>query len=341
MKAIPITKYGKPETLKITDFPDPITGVDDVLIRVKAFGVNFADIMARKGLYEDAPNKPFVPGYEVAGVVEKTGKNVKSFAPGDRVMAITPFGGYAEFAVTRSTGCVKIPAIITDEQAASIPVVFLTALHSLLYTGPLFPNDRVLIHAAAGGVGQAAVQIAKWKKAVIIGTAGSDAKIKLLQDQGVDYTINYRKQDYAKGVKNLFRPEGIDIILDSIAGDNVKKGISLLRAHGRVVVFGVAAFSDRSIGKMPGLISSLVSMLTINSVDMMRSSLGLYTVNMKRIGDEKPELLEHEFKELAGLFSSGVLKPVLERSLSWKEIAKAHDDMENRRTTGKTVMIID
>ena len=341
MKAIPFQKKGPADALEIVTWPDPMIEADEVLIEVKAFGLNYADIMARKGQYYDAPPMPFIPGYEVAGVVKEVGSSVKKIKKGQKVLAFTDFGGYAELAKTKEEGCLLLPKGMNFAQAASIPVNFATAYHCLHNTGIINKTSRVLIHAAAGGVGLSAIQIAKNAGCEVFGTAGSDAKLSLLKEYGVDHPINYRTQDFAQEVMRITDNEGIDIILDSIGGAYIKKGIKILRPNGRMVSFGVAALSSRGgLGSLT-LIPEVLSMVTLSAIDLLSKSKSFYGVNMKALGDARPDILRSILDEVLKQFEKKKLKTVIHKEYSWKQIAEAHALIESRASTGKIVLLVD
>jgi len=309
---------------------------------VSCFGLNFADILARKGEYPDAPPFPFIPGYEVAGTVIAVGENVANFRVGMRVAALTPFGGYAEYAVAPAMGAFEIPENMSFIEAAAIPVAFVTAYYSLHMTGSLRPGDKILIHAAAGGVGLAAVQIAKLAGLTIYGTASKQKLDSLKQEWGVDHCIDYRANDF---VEEVFKIDGtkkgsIDIVLDSLGGSQFKKDMSILRPGGRVVGIGVASLQDRSISKTIGLIGGVISMMTINAIDMLLHSITFCGVNLKRLGDHRPDLLAHCLEKIQQLFIEGKLRTKVYKVYEWKEIIQAHKDIESRITTGKLILSI-
>lgn len=341
MRAIPYHSPSSAESLKVESWKAPQCGEHEVLIEVRAFGLNFADIMARKGQYADAPKFPFVPGYEVAGIVRAVGLGVTGFTPGDEVLALTHFGGYAELAVADERAVVKKPAGMSFADAASIPVNFLTAYHALFETGTLRRGAKVLIHAGAGGVGLAAVQLARHAGCTIFATAGSEKKLELLAQYGVEYPINYQTTDYEREVLRLTGGAQLDVVLDSVGGNYFKKDLNLLRPHGRVVAFGAAAFADRNPLKLPLLLPQLVSMLTLSMIDLMLMSKGFYGVNMLRVAKDNPDLLQHELQQVMRLFAEKKLKTVVSRQMSWHQIGAAHEMLENRSSTGKIVLMVD
>jgi len=341
MKAIPFQRASDSLALKIEDWPEPKPAPNEILIEVKAFGLNFADIVARKGQYNDAPKFPFVPGYEVSGIVRQIGAEVKNFKIGDEVLALTLFNGYAELAVADERAAAKKPATLTFADAASIPVNFLTAYHSLFETGSLMKNAKVLIHAGAGGVGLAAIQMAKNHGCTIFATAGSEKKLALLSEYGVDYPINYQTTDFEREVIRLAGGKNIDVVLDSVGGSYFKKDLNLLRPHGRVVGFGAAALTERNIFALPSILPQVISMVTLSMIDLMLNSKGFYGVNMLRVAKDNPELLNYEMKAIMDMFAAKKLKTVISRQLSWKQIGDAHHMLESRSSTGKIVLMVD
>ncbi|MCS6971620.1 MAG: zinc-binding dehydrogenase [Turneriella sp.] len=340
MRAIPFRSPSGPGALHIESWPEPEAKSGELLIAVRAFGLNFADILARKGMYNDAPRYPFVPGYEVAGVVQATSDGVP-FRTGDEVMALTHFGGYAELAVADARLVVRKPPKLSFAEAASIPVNFLTAYHALFGTGPLRRGANVLIHAGAGGVGLAAVQLARNAGCTIFATASSEQKLELLSQFGVHHAINYQTTDFEREVLRLAGGANIDVVLDSVGGAYFKKDLNLLRPNGRVVAFGAAAFTDRNPLRLPFLVPQLVSMLTLSMVDLMVHSRGFYGVNMLRIAKDNPELIAEELAAILQLFNEGKVKTFVSRQMSWRQIGEAHELLESRGSTGKIVLMVD
>ena len=221
MRETVITRRGGPEVLQVREASDPAPGRGEVRIAVRAAGVNFADVMARLGLYPDAPPLPAVVGYEVAGIVDAVGDGVTAFRVGDRVLALTRFGGYASAVVVAAAQTFATPAQLTDIEAASVPVNYLTASIALYRLANVGPDDTVLIYGAGGGVGIAATQLAKLRKATVIGTA-STSKIDAIRALGVDHAVDHRRQDVAAEVRRLTSGRGADVILDPIGGRQFK-----------------------------------------------------------------------------------------------------------------------
>src|SRR6185503_9296766 len=231
MRQIVTTANGDIDVLKVQEKPDPTPGDDEVVIKVRAAGLNFADILARQGLYPDGPPKPCVMGYEVSGVVESAGKDVNSSFAGKSVVAMTRFGGQSELVAVKATQMFEKPERLTFEQAAAIPVNYLTAYALLIVMGSLHTGESVLIHNAGGGVGLAALDIAKKIGAETYGTASS-SKHTTPTERGLDHPIDYRTQDWLPVLQQLTNGRGVDLVIDPIGGAHWKKSYEALRHAG-------------------------------------------------------------------------------------------------------------
>lgn len=337
MQAVTIRRFGGPETLVAEETPDPSPGAGEVLIDVAASGVNFADTLARQGLYRDAPPLPFIPGYEVAGRIAALGPGVTAFEVGQPVLAFTNFTGYASRAVSPARGTFPLEEGDDLVEAAALPVNFVTAWHSIFRVGGVKEGDRVLVHAAAGGVGLAAVQMLKHAGAVIFGTAGGPKKIEVLEAHGVDHPIDYRAVDFERAVRAI-APEGIDLILDSIGGAYHKKGRRLLRAGGTLVAFGMASMSAPTGRSMLRVLKAVVQTGFVNPLTHMMQSKGYVGVNMKRIGDENPDLLAYEMQKVIEGWRAGHWKPVVAQRFPLAKVGEAHALLESRKTIGKVML---
>ena len=230
MRHVVITRQGPPEVLQAADAPDPVPHDGEVRIAVRAAGVNFADIMARLGLYPDAPPLPAVVGYEVAGVVDAVGSGTVPFQPGDRVFALTRFGGYATSVAVPATLVFRTPQGLSDVEAAAVPVTYLTAFVALETLAHVSAGETVLIHGAGGGVGIAATQIAKQRGATVIGTA-SAMKLDVIRSLGVDHPIDHQR-DVPREVRRLTSGRGVDVVLDPIGGRSARVSYELLAPLG-------------------------------------------------------------------------------------------------------------
>src|SRR6202795_2207047 len=244
MRAMVVREYGPPEVLESQDVPDPQPKPGEVLIRVKTIGINFADLLQRMGIYPGTPKPPFVPGLEIAGVVEKIADGGKqpvaeTLKRGDAVAAMTHFTAYAQWVAAAAQNVYRLPAGMPFDEAAAIPVNYLTAYHSMFAMGNLQPGERILIHGAAGGVGIAAVQLARARGLVTFGTAGP-AKQEYLRKIGVDHSIDYTKNDFVEVVRK-FAPDGIEMVMDAIGGKSFSRSEKCLGPTGRLVVYGLSA----------------------------------------------------------------------------------------------------
>ena len=284
MRAVVLTGHGGTEVLATEELPDPEAGPGQVRIAVRAAGINFADTLARVGLYPDAPKPPCVLGYEVAGEVEAVGAGVDGFKPGDRVMAGTRFGGQCSMVAADADQVLPLPDRLSFEQGAAFPVNYATAYAALVIMGGLRSGDRVLIHAAAGGVGISATQIAKWVGAEIFGTA-SASKHDAIRAQGVEHAIDYRNQDFEAEVRRITGDDGLDVVIDALGPTSFRKDYRLLRAGGRLVMYGLSEASTETGRSIPRALSALARMPTATmpwwkSLSLMNENKGVFGLNM-------------------------------------------------------------
>lgn len=335
MKSIFLKKIGKAsEAFEIRETNPPVCGDHDVLIEVECFGLNYAEVMARNGLYKAAPPLPCVLGYEVAGKISKVGKEISDTNVGKRVVAFTRFGGYSQVVATPFNACAEIGEMDASK-ATCIAVQYATAYYMAYEMSNIHEGDKVLVHAAAGGVGTALTQLCKLKGATVYANAGDDQKVNYLKSQGVDEALNYRNEDYynfyiAKKIK-------FDVIFNPIAGSTFKKDYQLLDTGGRLVLFGA---SERS-GKKFGILSSLNflrKMGTIIPIFLVGKSKSLIGVNMLNVGDDKPETLARCMREVSVLVKEGKLQPHVGATFKADEISVAHDLLESRKSIGKIVI---
>ena len=335
MKAIYIVKKGKPENaFELREVPVPVPSSGQVLIKSHASGINFADLVSREGMYRDAPPIPFVPGYEVAGVIEKTGDDVHHFNTGDRVVAFTRFGGYAEQVVTDVRAVVKIPASLDDGTACALATQYCTAYYAAAIAAHLREGENVIVHSAAGGVGTALLQYALHKKCIVIGTTGSDSKIDHLKKRSAQHVINTQEKNFYQQVKNIF-PEGVDVIFDALGGNFVKQGIRLLRSGGRIVSYGASQMTGTNLINR---IKTAVQFGLYHPAQFMMTSKSLIGVNMLHIADDRPELLQDCLHQVMKLYNDGIFKPQEAKAFSANQIGEAHCYLQERKSTGKVVI---
>jgi NADPH:quinone reductase-like Zn-dependent oxidoreductase len=342
MRAVVITKHGGPEVLQVQERPDPPVGPGEVRIAVKAAGINFADTLARTGLYPDAPKVPCVVGYEVAGEVESVGNGVESVKPGDRVLAGTRFNGQAELVTVRENLIYPLPEQLSFEEGAAFPVNYATAQAGLVVMGGLTQSERVLIHAAAGGVGISATQIAKRIGAEVFGTA-SAAKHDAIRAQGVDHAIDYRSQDFAKEVRRLTNGEGIDVAFDAVGPTSFRKDYQLLRPGGRLIMYGASEVQTGEVRSVPTALRTLAkspfaSMPWWKGLGVMNENKGVFGLNMLSWWDAEGSL-DRMIEPLISGLQNGELKPIVAEAFPFDRAPDAHRYIAERRNIGKVVLV--
>ncbi len=332
MRAVVIARHGPPEVLEVQQRPDPQPGPGEVLIEVRAAGVNFADLMARQGLYPDAPKPPCVVGYEVAGTVAALGPGADpSLEIGQRVMAATRFGGYAERVATRADGVFPLPDSLSYEEGAAIPITYITAWEALTRAGNLQSGERVLIHAAAGGVGIAATQIAKRTGAEVWGTA-SPAKHEAIRGFGVDHPIDYARTGWERTVPKL------DVVMDAIGGASFRRSYKLLRAGGRLICFGAASLVEGERRNVVHAARTVLTMPRFNLIKQMSESRSVIGLNMLTIWDEF-QSASRWTPAMNELLADGTIRPVVAQSFSLDHAADAHRFIGERKNVGKVVLV--
>src|SRR5437588_2643532 len=337
MRAIVTTRNGNVDAMKVEQRPDPSPGKDQVLVRVKAAGLNFADILARQGLYPDGPPKPCVMGYEVSGIVESAGDDVDRSFIGKAVIAMTRFGGQAELVVAPVTQIFAKPDPVTFEQGAAIPVNYLTAWALLVAMGGLKKDEAVLIHNAGGGVGLAALDIAKHIGAKTFGTA-SMGKHEFLRTRGLDHPIDYRNQDWLPVLKGLTNGRGVELVIDPLGGKSWKQSYQALRATGRMGVFGMSVASASGLkGKIRAL-KAIVSMPRFNPIGLMNRNKGVFGLNLGHMWGEGEKVAGWTQEIMRGV-AEGWIKPHVDRAFPFDQIADAHTYIESRQNIGKVVLV--
>jgi synaptic vesicle membrane protein VAT-1 len=341
MRAVVLTEHGGPEVLQVQERPDPQVGPGEVRIDVKAAGINFADTMARIGLYPDAPKPPCVLGYEVAGEVESVGDGVDAHEVGDRVIAGTRFGGQASMISVPVDQAFPLPDGWSFEQGAAFPVNYTTAYVALVMMGGIRKGDRVLIHAAAGGVGISATQIARSRETEIFGTA-SASKHDAIREQGVEHPIDYRNKDFEQEVRRITAGEGVDLVMDATGPTNFRKDYRLLRQGGKLIMYGASELSTGSGRSIPALARSLAGMPLATmpwwkSLSVMNENKGVFGLNMLHWQDR--EGLGRVLEALSAELESGFIDPVVAESFPFDRAGDAHRFIAERRNIGKVVLV--
>lgn len=337
MRQVVTTANGGVDVLKVEEKPDPKAQAGQVVIKVHAAGLNFADILARQGLYPDGPKKPCVMGYEVSGVIESVGPGVDKAAIGTPVVAMTRFGGQSERVVVDEKQLFNIPEKLTFEQAAAVPVNYLTAYALLVAMGGLRKGESVLIHNAGGGVGLAALDIARQIGATTYGTA-SPSKHEFLRDRGLDHPIDYRNQDWLPALLQLTGGRGVELVIDPIGGTHWKKSYAALRHTGRLGMFGVSAGSANGLTGKLKMVKAALQMPRFHPLGLLNKNRGVFGLNLGHMWHEPEKVTEWVEAILLGI-EEGWIRPHVDKSFPFAEAGAAHSYLEARKNIGKVVLV--
>lgn len=338
MRQVWIVRTGPPETLALREAPDPVPQRGEIRIRVKAVGVNFAEVMARKGLYADAPKLPFVPGYEVSGEVDALGSDVIGLKVGDRVLAATRFGAYSDVVCVPAGFALPLPDGMSFAAGAALPVNYLTAQLLVEELARVRRGDKVLIHGIGGGVGIAALQLCKAAGAEVIGTA-SAGKHARLRKMGVEHLIDYRTLDFEEEVKRITKGRGVNAAFDPLGGSAYVKSYRCLAPLGRLVMYGIANLSDDRLHRrlIAGLQTMLLPVLAFHPVRIINENKGVMGLNAGHLWDRMGEL-RRSIMRLMEATVEGTCAPVIDRVFPLAEAAEAHHYLEARRNFGKVLL---
>jgi len=339
MRQVWMKSKGEVDVLEVLEMPRPEPGPGQVRIRVEAAGVNFADVMMRRGLYPDAPKLPAVAGYEVAGEVDAVGAGVAKELTGSPVVAMCQFGGYSEYVCLPRRQVWPLPAGISPVAAAALPVNYLTAWQMVRVMAPVTAGDLVLIHSAAGGVGQAVIQLCRLAGARVIGSA-SPAKHDGLREQGLEHIFDSLRPDFAREVLEVTQGRGVDVALEPRHGRWIMESYRSLAKCGRLVLFG---FSSAAVGKRSGTLSALrtlagVPWLRMNPIRLMNDNKSVAGVNLGRMWDQQ-ERTSAWMGELLALLADGRIAPVIDTVYDFAEAGQAHRRLEDRMNVGKVILV--
>ncbi|MBI4462192.1 MAG: zinc-binding dehydrogenase [Acidobacteria bacterium] len=337
MRAVFAKRYGPPEVLELRELPDPTPHEGQMRVRVAASGINFADLLMRLGLYPGTPKPPFIPGLELAGTIEAVGAGVAASRIGERVLTMMHTGAYADQVVIPAERAVPIPPAMSFAEAAALPVNYLTAYHALIHMAGLRAGERVLIHAAAGGVGLAALELCKLRGAETFGTA-SAAKHDFLRARGLDHPIDYQTQDFEAKVQRLTARRGVDVVLDAVGGESFRKSYRLLAPAGRLIVFGL---SQAVRGRRRSLASlwALLKTPRFHAMNLMRHNRAVVGVHLGALGRTNPALIKEQLGELFRLHAEGKIKPYVGKTFPLAEAAAAHRFLHDRQNLGKVLLV--
>jgi NADPH:quinone reductase-like Zn-dependent oxidoreductase len=337
MRQIVITRTGGPEVLKVQERPDPAPGPGEVRVRVKAAGINFADVLARQGLYPDAPKLPTVVGYEVAGVVDAVGDGADQSLIGKAVLAMTRFGGYSDVVLVPASQIFEKPDSLSFEEAAAIPVNYLTAYALLVVMGSLHAGEAVLIHNAGGGVGLAALDIAKHIGATTYGTA-SPSKHAFLKERGLDFAIDYRTGDWLAVLKEMTNGRGVELVIDPLGGGHWKKSYKALRTTGRLGMFGISvASADGLTGKLR-MVKAVLQTPWFHPFGLLNRNRGVFGLNLGHMWHEG-EKVGGWMKVLLDGVRDGWVRPHVDKAFKFEQAGEAQSYIEARKNIGKVVLV--
>lgn len=336
MKQVVTTATGGPEVLQLRELADRAPSGSELRIRVKASGVNFADIMARRGLYPDAPPLPTVMGYEVSGVVDAAGPDARESWVGKEVFALTRFNGYADTVVVPENQVFDKPASLSHAQCAALPVTYFTAWQLLVVVGSLSEDETVLIHNAGGGVGLAAIDIGRHIGARMIGTA-SQGKHEFLTERGLHEAIDYRSEDWLREVMRLTDGKGVELVIDPMGGRHLKKSYKALRSTGRLGMFGISSSTE---SRLPGplkLLGMAAGLPLFNPVSLMNTNRAVFGVNLGHMWREVDKIRLWADILVKGV-AEGWVRPHVDAVFPLDKAGEAQAYVEARRNTGKVVL---
>ncbi len=336
MRAWYLIRHGDVErAFALHEVPDPVPAPGQVLVRSEGFGLNYADVMARKGLYREAPPPPCVIGYENVGRVERIGEGVPAEMLGQRVAAITRFGGYAEMVATDHRAVVAVPDALGIGEACALTTQGVTAWYMAMIAYPLRPGNRVLVHSAAGGVGHLLVQLAVRQGCEVFAVASGQAKMDLLKKFGAQHVIDRSCSDYAQEVRSRLKGQRLDVSFNAVAGSTFKKDMELLGDCGTLVMYGGA---ERG-GGFFGALRFVWRMGLVVPIVLMMRSRSLIGVNMLRVGEHRPDVLAECLRGTVRANTEGWLRPWATGSLPAERLAEAHALLDGGRSMGKVSLI--
>ncbi len=322
MRAVVVDRWQEPAELKVSDAPEPQPGPGQVAVEVRAAGCNFFDILMVRGEYQVKPPFPFVPGGEIAGLVREVGPGVEGFAPGDRVLATPGLGGFAERALAPARATWKLPAGMSFEEGAALPIIYPTGYAGLVFRAGLRAGETLLVHAAAGGVGTAAVQLGVALGARVIATAGGAEKCEVARRVGAEQVIDYRAEDFAVRVKELTGGRGADVIYDSVGGDVTERSLKCIAWNGRLLVIGFAS------GQIPAIRANRI---LLKNVAVVGVHWGAYAIH-------EPERIQETFRALFALYAAGKIAPVIYDRFALEDLPAALEALGGRRSFGKLIV---
>jgi NADPH:quinone reductase-like Zn-dependent oxidoreductase len=339
MKAAVVTRYGGPEVMEIQDVPLPRLKEGEIMVRVRAIGLNFADVFGRLGVYPNTPPPPFIPGLEFSGDVVAVAPDVSKFKGGERVMGYSRLGSHAEYVCLGIHYATIVPQNMTYEEAAAFLATGISAYHGIVRLGNLSKGEKLLIHAAAGGVGLATVQIAKHIGAEVFATAGTDEKLAMAGRFGADHLFNYRDTDFASEITRITEGYGVDVVMDSVGGKVFKKSWRLLAQMGRYILYGVSSVTGKGAMNRLKVAAAFSMMGPIFPPSLMSANRGIHGFNLGTL-TAKESYFSDAAKEILRYFDEGFLKPVIGHVFPFEKIVEAHAFLQTRQSSGKIVVLV-
>jgi len=322
VRAISVDRWMEPVELRVSEIPAPQAGPGGLQIEVRAAGCNFFDTLIVQGKYQVRPAFPFTPGGEIAGVVREVGAGVEGFAVGDRVLAGTQIGGFAETAVVSASSAHRLPDGMSFEEGAAVPIIYPTSYAALVYRANLKAGETLLVHAAVGGVGSAALQIGKALGARVIATVGGAEKADLARDLGADEVIDYRAEDFAARVSEITGGRGADVIYDPVGGDVFDRSLKCIAWNGRLVVVGFAS------GRIPEVKANRI---LLKNIAVTGVHWGAYLIH-------EPARVPETFARIFALYRDGLIKPLIYKTYSLEDLPSALAELASRKTHGKLII---
>jgi len=333
MKAFMLIRHETPEkAFELRDLPAPPVPAGHIGIRVSVFGLNYADVMMRQGLYRGAPDLPYIMGYDVEGEVDAVGEGVTEFAPGDRVFALTRFGGYTTYAVTPAIAAGHLESTAPPGLGCALATQCVTAYYAAEFVQTWLPGETILLHAAAGGLGTAVIQYALSRGCIVIAVVGGEAKAEYVRGLGAQHVVDHHREDYGAYVGRHFNGR-VDVIFNNAGGASVRKDRKLLARGGRLVLLGAAALSGKK--DKWSLLKLAWGFGFYSPIGFMGKSQSLIGINMLVLADRRPDIVGYCFREVSRLHKEGVFRPTIGRLFEAGQLAEAHQMLEDRRSIGK------
>jgi NADPH2:quinone reductase len=322
MRAVVVDRWMEPAELRVREVPEPELRPGSLLLEVRAAGCNFFDILMVQGRYQVKPAFPFVPGAEVAGVVRAVGEGVTRFAPGDRVFAAPGLGGFAERALVPAASAWPLLPGMSFAEGAALPIIYPTSYAGLVHRARLARGETLLVHAAAGGVGIAALQIGAALGARVLATAGGAEKCEIARQQGAEVAIDYEREDFAERVLELTGGRGADVIYDSVGGEVFEKSLKCIAWNGRLLVIGFAS------GTIP----------SVKANRILLKNIAVVGLHWGAHASKEPQRIPEVMAALADLYAAGQIRPVIYKTHSLDELPEALAALGGRRSYGKVVV---